>query len=165
MPEESSRPKNIFDAASNIEKARIQKKTFSKKEDIESEYQEIAPLKEGREEKSTMADIFLKSKKLHEELSSQVDTLFSKNKVTPSEYRKYLIKPQNFSQKDWQQIEEQRKKNESLLGMLAKRIGTKVPFTVEPKKESEPQSEKPTSDTKPPAKKPKIITRRQWIGM
>ena len=93
MPEESSRPRNIFDAASNIERARIQKKTLPKKESIEPEHQEMAPSKERGEEKSIMADIFLKGKKLHEELASQVDVLFSKNKITPSDYRKYLVKP------------------------------------------------------------------------
>ena len=175
MPEDVSQPKNIFEAASKIEKVRARKEFAPKKETPQKEgpKEELVGEERGKE-RVIVSEIFLKGKKLHEEISSKVDFLFSKSKIAPSDYRQYVSRPQNFSQKQWQLLEEQRKKNENLLGELAEKIGAKVPTIREPKKEAEkplptkekePEKKPPEKEEKPKPKKPKIITKRQWIGM
>lgn len=171
MSENLPQPKNIFETASHIEKARSRKEN-SKKEAAK----EIGQVEKKREEKGDVAEFLTKGKKLHEEISSKIDVVFTKNKVSPSDYRKYLSRPQNFSAKQWEQLEEQRKKNESLLQNLMQKMGGKAeagpalkkaqekPAPKLEEKKPEPPKEEP-SEKKPPIKKPKIITRRQWIGM
>lgn len=193
MFENSKKPKNIFEAASHIEKARTQKK---------------GPLHPPESEQITIVtDIVHKGRKLHEEIAAQVDSLFSRGKISPSDYRQYLSKEQNFSVQDWQKLDEQKKKNEELLRELAKQIGAKAPPSSlleekapssvpkvkapPPPKEAAPLKQKavppqqpeegapakpeelapppPTAggppEKKPPQKKPKIVTKRHWIGM
>ena len=167
MSENSQKPKNIFEAASHIEKARAKKKS--------------TPRVEETEQMTIITDIVHRGRKLHEELASQVDTLFARSKIAPSDYRRYLSKPQNFSAKEWQQLDEQKKKNADLLRELAQKVGAKTTKPPEPeeeiapklvekripplKEEVSPHKEDAPPEKKPPQKKPKIITRRHWIGM
>ena len=166
MQENTPKPKNIFEAASSIAKARTQKKAVEKEEITP----ELIRAREEGEQITVVSEIFHKGKKLHEEIASQIDSVFTKNKIAPSTYRNYLSRPQNFSAREWEQLDEQKKKNEVLLRDLSKKVKVKVTSpqssavapepspTPEPKKEEAPEK-------KPPPKKAKIITRRQWIGM
>ena len=98
MPEDLSKPKNIFEAAASAQKAHARKAPPVKKEVP----QKAAVPEERGEERAIVSDIFIKGKKMNEELASQVDSLFTKNKIAPSDYRRYVSRPQNFSQKQWQ---------------------------------------------------------------
>lgn len=165
MIENNKKPKSIFEAASKLEKARLQKKTGPSRPT-------------DTEQVTIISDIFLRVQKIHEELANQVDALFSRSKIAPSAYRSYLSRPQNFSDRDWKLLLEQKKKNEELLKELARKVGAKEPPSpkaIEPtqEKKEEPTekelTEEPPSEEeipkKPTTKKPKIVTRRHWIGM
>lgn len=155
MEDQTPKSKSIFDTASELSKTHKQKR----EETYETSFQPTR--KEG--EKMVTEELVLKGKKIHDELSSKIDTIFTVHQILPSKYRNYLSSQKNFSAKDWQSLERQKKENEELLIALGKKIGrTTTPPQAKKEKELSPSSE---PEKKPPVKKGKIITKRHWIGM
>lgn len=154
MEDQAPQSKSIFETASELSKATKQKK---------QPYEPTFQTNKKEEEKKVTEELVLKGKKIHEELSSRIDTVFTVHKILPSKYRNYLSSQKNFSEKDWKTIEKQKKENEELLMALGKKIGKIIP-PQKTEKEKEPNlSSEP--EKKPIIKKSKPITRRNWIGM
>jgi hypothetical protein len=145
--------KSIFDTASELSKAHKQKK------------QDITIQKiDGGDQTMAIKEMVRKGEAFHADLSTKIDTVFTVHQILPSKYRHYLSQQQNFSEKDWRALEEQRKKNEELLKALGKRIGRTVP-SQQAKQEKEVAPHSTEAEKKAPPKKGKIITKRHWIGM
>lgn len=185
MTQDASKPHDIFEAASRLEKERREK-----------EKRKQAPPKQAEPvQDASLAAIFQRCRQMHEEIADSIDQAFKKGGVSPSQLRSYFSRPQNFSAKEWQRIEAERGKNERLLQDLKKRFRAReeesAPLPTVPEKEGAPEKrppppseEKPAEKPpkappkeeggpeapppppeKPPPKKPKIVTRRHWIGM
>jgi len=125
-------PKSIFEAAGSKNKKSDQKS----------------------EEKSTLTsfeEIFSRCQKMHEEIVDTLEKNLQRSKVTPSALRSYISHPQNFSQQEWQSVEEQKKKNEKMLEDLTQKVSRLQP------------SEKPKKRTKKGKKK--VVTKRRWLKM
>ncbi len=174
MNDDASKPHNIFEAASRLEKERR-----AKKEEVQAP-QPFA----GPGEDSSLSAIFQRCRQLHKEIAESLEQAFKRGGITSSQVQQYVSRPQNFSERDWQQIEAQKKKNEEMLLALKEKIGGQLegeqapppeakkeeppppspPQPPEEQKPSSPQEEEKPPPT-PPRKKPKIVTRRHWIGM
>jgi hypothetical protein len=102
---------------------------------------------------------------MHKEIEESLDRAFKDAGVTPSQLRTYVSKPKNFSSGDWGKVEEGKKQSNKLLTELEGKIGKppEQPPTPTPEPQKGPSA--PTSQEPPPKKRPKIITKRQWIGM
>jgi hypothetical protein len=150
-----TKPKNIFETASRIEQERNQeKKTSSSKT-------------QAPKEDVALAEIFRRCHQMHKEITESLDRAFKQAGVTSGQLQKFVSKPRNFSSDDWNKVEEGKKQSEKMLTDLKSKIGAPQ-APVEQKKPSEPPKstpEEPPQQPQPAKKKPKIITRRQWIGM
>lgn len=158
MSQDASKPQNIFEAASRIERERKEKGRPKSTP---------TPAAQAPPGGTSLDEIFARCHQMHREISESLDRAFKQAGVTPSQLRTYVSKPKNFSSGDWNKVEEGKKQSEKLLTDLKGKIG-RLP---------EPPSETPTPpapqkgpSTPPPQeptlkKRPKIVTRRQWIGM
>lgn len=179
MSQNASKPHDIFEAASRIEKERRGKKPRE-----QAPQPTVEPAEGG-----SLSAIFQRCKQLHQEIAESLDQAFKKSGLTPTQVRTYVSHPQNFSSNDWKQLESQKKKNEEMLLALKKRIGAEpgqepqpppTPSETPPEPPLPPPSKEPPLEEPPPApqkpppeppppppshKKPKIVTRRHWIGM
>lgn len=158
MTQDASKPHNIFEAVSRLEKERRDKQ--AKKETQEKAAEPPAD--------SALQSIFQRCQQLHKEIADSLDQAFKSAGITPTQVRTYVARPQNFSDRDWRRIEDQKKKNEEMIQNLRKRLERgETENPREPPKEKGPPPSAPSkiSPSKPPPKKPKVVTRRQWIGM
>jgi hypothetical protein len=171
MTQDATKPHNIFEAASRIEKERREKEI----------QKQVPPPAAEPAQGTPLAAIFQRCQQLHNEIAASLDQAFKKGGITSTQLRTYVSRPQNFSQRDWQRIEEQKKKTDGMLQNLKRKIEIqqveKMPRRIEealetpppqPKQEEElpPQPSLPEKSLpKPQMKKPRIMTRRQWIGM
>jgi small-conductance mechanosensitive channel len=156
MTQNAPKPKNIFDAASNLEKERREKELKSRQ--VQREAQKPT-------QDDSLNEMFRQCQQIHKEISDSLDQAFKGSNVTSTQLRTFVSNPRNFSDQDWKNIEAQKKKNSQLLNDLERQMGARKPPSLPPKKEEPPPSpEAPPPPTTPP-KKPKIITRRHWIGM
>ena len=148
------KPQNIFEAASKIERERIEK-----------EKPKQAPKALPTQGNASLDEIFRRCHQMHKEITESLDRAFQQAGVTPSQLRKYVSKPKNFSSGDWNKVEEGKKQSENLLTELRGKIGEPLP-QASPNPQ-EPPKEAPEAPTlkSVPKKKTKVITRRQWIGM
>jgi hypothetical protein len=170
MAQDGKKPQNIFEAASQLEKKRHEKE--AKKEAPPAPAAAPQPVQNPQ-----LAEIFQRCKQLHNEITKSLDQAFKQGGITPTQLRTYVSRPQNFSQADWQSLEQQKKKTESMIQELKDKVEKGAtgelpkPEQIRPetKEELPPSTRSPpppeTPPAKPPAKKPKIITKRQWIGM
>lgn len=126
-----SEPSNIFEAAG---KAARKEALFREKEE---------------KKRLSFDEMFKRCMKLHEELQTSVGTLLSKHGVKSSQYQEYIAKPENFSEEEWDRLEEQKRRNEQMLIELRKQAGAQIS-----KKEEE---------TKQRPKKLKVPPRRRWL--
>ena len=173
MTQDGKKPQNIFEAASQLEKKRREKEM--------SKESPPAPSAAPKPVQNTqLAEIFQRCKQLHNEITKSLDQAFKQGGITPTQLRTYVSRPQNFSHADWQRVEQQKKKTESMIQELKKKVEIgksvelpkpeqKAPETAEEPlpqpTQAQPQPSPQTPPAKPPTKKPKIITKRQWIGM
>lgn len=163
MTQDASKPHNIFEAVSRLEKERREKQGKKEAQGKASEPPEGGSLQA----------IFQRCQQLHKEIADSLDQAFKSVGITQTQVRSYVGRPQNFSDRDWRQIEAQKKKNEEMIQNLKKRLGKSEvekpegPPPIPPKEEEPPPSATSTiSPPQPkPPKKPKVVTRRQWIGM
>jgi hypothetical protein len=209
MTQDASKPHNIFEAASRLEKER-REKTVKKQAPSKT----VEPVQDD-----SLSSIFKRCHQMHKEIADSLDLALKRGGISPSQLRSYVSRPQNFSATEWQRIESQRSKNEKLLKELKNKIGARgaeieavasslasqkeavlhpaieerPPLTEAPEEEEPPIPEQgrpvetpvekppkplppggeeegpaaptPPSPEKPPPKKPKIVTRRHWIGM
>jgi predicted transcriptional regulator len=125
-------PKNIFEAAGSGKKESEEKGTFT-----------------------TFEEIFSRCQKMHEEIANTLDENLERSKITPSAIRSYISRPQNFSQKDWKRVEEQKKKNEEMLKELTQKISHREISEI-PEEKGKPKKGK---------KKRKPMTKRRWLKM
>ena len=131
------KPENIFEAVSQFEKKL-------------HEHEQTEPAQEP------LQALFQQCQKLHEELSTRIDREFERSGISERQYRAYINRPQNFSEKDWQRLQEQKAFNVAKLQRL-------IPHpTVAPPKPPEP--EKPPIPQKP-APKHRPVTKRGWLEM
>jgi hypothetical protein len=153
--QQKKKPENIFEAASELEKARH-----------ENEKEAISDFEKQNEE---IRALFKRCQDMHEELSSRLDRAFEQSGITERQYREYFNRPQNFSEKEWARVVEQRKINEEKLkklsprGILAKKNKEEKVLAVPPKKVP-PEGKKPISQATP-SKKSRPISKRRWIEM
>ena len=172
MTQDASMPHNIFEAASRAEKERREKQVKMQAPPPAAKPAEDTPL----------TTIFHRCQQLHKEIAESLDQAFKQGGITSTQVRTFVSRPQNFSGKDWQRIETQKKKNEEMLLSLKKRIDaarpaeeprppTKSPEEpprndeVGPSTPAQPSPGQPPPQPPPAPKKARIMTRRQWIGM
>ncbi len=167
--------KNLFDAVSHVESKRHE----NEKKEISSDSQEDGIMEKG--------------KRLYDEIALGLEHAFRFNDVTPSQFRAYLSRPQNFSAQEWEEIQQQKEKNNELVDQLEEKMKAEVAFEqikqwekeyqdrnsseqVEEAPEKVPQeedishysSQTSTADIrseKPEKKKKTPITRRGWLNM
>ena len=156
MAQDASKPHNIFEAASRIERQRREK---------ERPPAAPTPAAQAPPGKTPLDEIFKRCHQMHKEIEESLDRAFKDAGVTPSQLRTYVSKPKNFSSGDWGKVEEGKKQSNKLLTELEGKIGKppEQPPTPTPEPQKGPSA--PTSQEPPPKKRPKIITKRQWIGM
>jgi hypothetical protein len=167
--DDASKSHNIFETASRLEKERREKQIKK----------QAPPPTAEPAQNTVLSTIFQRCKQLHNEIAESLNQAFKNGGITSIQLRTYVSRPQNFSEKDWQQIEEQKRENEAMLLNLKKNFEAKKAEeeTLRPQSKPENTDEEPPSHplpsgeqplTKPPTphpKKPRIMTRRQWIGM
>ena len=157
MTQNPPEPKNIFEAATRIEKERLEK-------------EKVLPKAPAGSQQEAMDEIFNRCRQIHQELSDSLDQALRRSNLTPSQVRGYVADPHHFSDRQWRALEEQKKKNAELLQDLQKKIGAPAPQkegelpAKEPPKQDGGAATPPPPPPKPP-KKPRVVTRRQWIGM
>lgn len=159
MSQDAPKPQNIFEAASRIERERKEK---------ERPKPVPTPAAQAQPTGTSLDEIFTRCHQMHKEIAESLDRAFKQAGVTPSQLRTYVSKPKNFSSGDWNKVEEGKKQSEKLLTELKGKIGEPpeppaVPPTPPPAPQKEPSTPAPQEPT--PKKRPKIITKRQWIGM
>ena len=112
-------------------------------------------------------EIFKRCQQIHEEIAESLDQAFKKSGISSTQLRAFASNPRNFSERDWRGIEEQKKTNSKLLQELQKKIEKEEALPPQ-KKEQKNEEQGPIAPAPPqksPTKKPKIMTKRQWIGM
>ncbi len=164
MTQEKKSFKNVFEAASHLESHRQEEE---KKEKISESIDE---------------EVIARGKRMYDEILTGLDHAFRFNQITPSQLRAYVSRPQNFSQQEWKEIQEQKKKNEEMVKNLQSQIQstreisllvTQDPKLIEEtsrfeKAEKEQQEAFPkTTPQTPPQKKSRSsrMTRRDWLNM
>jgi len=125
-------PKNIFEAAGSDKKKPEEKST-----------------------PTSFEEIFSRCQKMHEEIADTLDKNLESAKISPSAIRSYVSRPQNFSQKNWKIVEEQKKKNEKMLNELVQKVSRKKAVEA-PEEKGKPKKGK---------KKRKVMTKRRWLKM
>ena len=148
----NQKAKNIFEAASQIERERREK---------EKPEEPLSAPQKG----SSLDEIFRRCHQMHEEITESLDRAFKQAGVTPSQLRTFVSKPRNFSSGDWNKVEEGKKQSEKMLTELKTKIGT--PSQTVPAKPAAPPKPAPEAPSKqsPPKKRARVVTKRQWIGM
>jgi len=137
--EDKKETKDIFEAVSQFEKAQY----HPQKEEQAQDDKELQKL-------------FQKCMQFHKELDQSLEKLFVKHRIRPSKYQAYITRPQNFSQKQWELLETQKKENETLLKKLSKKIAEQKP----------PESTPQHLEKKPKKKKKlKALPKRRWLEM
>lgn len=104
MAKDKKEYKNLFDAVSEIEG----KKTT-----------EDFGLKNNQDD---LSQTFRRVEKMHEEISRGLEHAFRFNDLTPSQFRAYLSRPQNFSKQEWELIQREKKLNNERLKALLEKI-------------------------------------------
>jgi hypothetical protein len=154
MAQDAPKPHNIFEAASRMEHERHEK-------------ERPTPTAAPPSKKTSLDEIFRQCHQMHQEIAESLDRAFKQAGVTPSQLRTFVSKPKNFSSRDWDKVEAGRKQSDQLLTVLKSQIGTPTPSQQPPT--TPPEAKKPPTEPPPqppqPKKKPKIMTKRQWIGM
>jgi hypothetical protein len=134
MAEGASSPKSIFETASQMERERRRK--------------------EAPASTLSLDEMFQRCMKFHQNIQSSLDKVFSANRLTPNQFQKYMATPENFSEKDWDAIKEQKLKNDILIKELANKLLSEAAIKEKEKKELLKEG-----------KKPRVLRRSQWLGM
>ena len=100
--------KNLFEAVTDTEKKKTLHTHLAAKENESSDTQTEV--------------LFKAARTMYEEISLGLEHAFRFNDLTPSQFRAYLSRPQNFSQKEWADIQTEKKLNEEKLKNLLHRI-------------------------------------------
>jgi len=117
------------------------------------------------------------ARKMHQEIEIKLEELYKKMGKTPEEITRYLNNPSNFTKKQWETFQEQRKKLRDSLkfdqlklasagGIQGIRVEPPMDASNLPASLPEASSEKQKSKVKETERKHKMIgARKQWIPM
>lgn len=103
-------------------------------------------------------ETFLRCKRLHEELNASLDATFRRGGFSPRDYSNYISESKNFSEREWQEVQHQRRENEGVLQGLTKAEAPDV-------SSGEAVPSKHKEGKKASSKKPKVVPRRRWLWM
>jgi hypothetical protein len=151
MTEEKEAYRNIFDAASKIERKKAQKEGSPGAAEGNASAKNLPPL--TREDLAKKLD---QCKKMHKKIADKIEEAFVKNNISPAKLRDYLSSPKNFTDSQWRVIEEQRR---AINQMLAR---------ITPKKSQKAAAEEEEGEDsgKGKGKKPKKMqVKSRWISM
>lgn len=145
MAQEKKEFKSLFDAVTDLEVRRQTKEKKDTKRDAQSE-----EMKQGE--------------KMHDEISLGLEHAFRFNDVTPSQFRAYISRPQNFSDEEWKALQKQKKQNDEMIKTLQERINSPA---FHPPQETQETSEIVPEEIpqKKKIKKSSTLSRRDWLNM
>jgi len=149
MTEEKEVYKSIFDAASKMERKKALSKALTEaKEDI-SVAKEKVPVMTDEE----IGKRFEQCKQLHNLIADRLEEVFVKNNLTPGKLHDYFETPQNFTERQWRLIEQQKSQVHQLLSRL-------IPNPIEP------ITQEKTAEDKAREKRPtKMQVKSRWMPM
>ncbi len=152
MPKGNSQCKSLFDTVSDIETDRDSHDNDSLKED-----------KNRSAVPEVDAELALQGQKMYEDLSLRIEHAFRSNDVTPSAFRAYISRPQNFSSEEWEALQQQKKENDQLILQLEKSLRSIVSSPI---KETDSKiALKSTEKSSCKENKKKPLTKRDWMDM
>lgn len=149
MAEEKEVYKSIFDAASKLERKKALDKALTESRDDLSAVEEKAIVMTDEE----MNQRFEQCKQLHNLIADRLEEVFVKNNLTPTRLRDYFETPQNFTERQWRLIEQQKSTVKQMLSRL-------IPHPIEP------ASVEKSAEEKAKEKRPtKMQVKSRWISM